>query len=210
MSDNRTLMQTSAESRSYDSSQRRYLLFLASGFLMLFALVLLSLTSGNYMTSPRDVIQALIHPEANPQIFNIVVFSRLPRLLAAILIGAALSVSGFVFQHIFLNYMASPDILGVSSGVGLGASLAIFFGFGYSLIWVFSFVGGIATVGITTAVSSLFRRDTGKSITLILSGIIIGGLMNSAIGLLKYLSNDAQLSSITYWLLGGLYNTKFN
>jgi len=209
MSENRRVIQIS-EGLNYDKSKNRYIIFLIVGFIILFGLMFLSVTCGNYNTSIYDVVQAFINPESNQQVYNIVIFSRIPRLLAAIVIGAALSVSGLVFQDIFLNHMASPDILGVSSGAGLGASMAIFFGFGYISVWIFSFIGGIASVCITVLVSSFFQSNSGKSVTLILSGIIIGGLMNSAIGLLKYLSNDAQLSSITYWLLGGLYNTNYS
>lgn len=209
MSANRRMIQTS-EGCNYDKSKNRYTIFLIVGFIILFGFVVLSITCGNYKTSLQDIVQISISPESNQQVYNIVMFSRIPRLLAAIVIGAALSVSGLVFQDIFLNHMASPDILGVSSGAGLGASMAIFFGFGYVSIWLFSFIGGIASVCITVLVSSFFQNNSGKSITLILSGIIIGGLMNSVIGLLKYLSNDAQLSSITYWLLGGLYNTNYS
>lgn len=208
MSTDRRMIQT-PEGHNYDVSQSRYIKFLIIGFVLLFGLVILSVISGNYKTSLKDIIQAFINPESSQQIYNIIIFSRLPRLFAAIIIGAALSVSGLVFQDIFVNYMASPDILGVSSGAGFGASLAIFCGFGYASIWIFSFIGGIISVFVTIIVSALFRRDSRESITLILSGIIIGGLMNSAIGLLKYLSNDAQLNSITYWLLGGLYNTNY-
>lgn len=208
MPKDREIIQTS-ESYNYDVSQKRYFILLMIGFLLLFGLVILSVTSGNYETSLEDIIYAFLNPGATPQVYNIIIFSRIPRLLAALIIGAALSVSGLVFQDIFVNHMASPDILGVSSGAGFGASLAIFWGFGYVSIWFFSFIGGIVSVCITVIVSSLFKHDSGKSITLILSGIIIGGLMNSAIGLLKYLSNDAQLNSITYWLLGGLYNVNY-
>lgn len=209
MSKNQRITQTS-EGLNYDKSKNRYIVFLIVGFIILFGLLILSLTCGNYKTSIYDIVQAFVNPESNQQVYNIVIFSRIPRLLAAIVIGAALSVSGLVFQDIFLNHMASPDILGVSSGAGLGASMAIFWGFGYVFVWFFSFIGGITSVCITVLLSSFFQNNSGKSITLILSGIIIGGLMNSAIGLLKYLSNDAQLSSITYWLLGGLYNTNYS
>ena len=198
-----------SEDIHYDASWIRYLLFLVIGFLLLAFLILMSLITGNYDTSISEVVAALVHPNSNQAVYNIVVFSRIPRLCAAMMIGAALSVSGLVFQDIFTNHMASPDILGVSAGAGFGASLAIFMGTGFTVIWILSFVGGIASVGLTVLVASLFRQNSGKSIALILSGIIIGGFLNSAIGLLKFLSNAAQLSSITYWLLGGLYNANY-
>lgn len=202
MSRNQTITQASEEGRIYNEARKKFYLFLCVGVLLLVAAVFCSLTKGKIQTSPQKVIRSFFDPESD--IRSIIIYGRLPRLIAAAAIGAALSVSGFVFQSLFVNDMASPDILGVSSGAGLGASMAIWGGFGSVSICLLSFFGGIISVGSTIAVSHIFRKDVGKSLSLILSGIIIGGFMNSAIGLFKFLANDTQLSSITYWLLGGL------
>ena len=69
--------------------------------------------------------------------------------------------------------------------------------------------GGVASVSLTVASSKLFGKNDSTSVSLILAGIVVGGLMNSLLGLFKYLSNDSQLSSITFWLLGGFYNTSY-
>lgn len=197
------------ETLIYRINQRRYYAILFAGILLCFILFVVSLCSGNFKTTPSDVINALLYPEQNPQINIIIIKSRLPRLLGSVLVGAALSVSGLTYQELFSNRMASPDILGVSAGAGVGASISIFCGLNFLLTGFFAFVGGILAVFLTLTASRLFGKNRSDTAPLVLSGIVIGGLMNSVLGLFKYLSNDSQLSSITFWLLGGLYNTSY-
>lgn len=201
-------IESTNETIQYEISQKKYLILLVTGILLLVIIICLSLVCGNYHTSLKDVIRALLNPKENGQVYRIIILSRMPRMIGALIVGAALSISGLVFQDIFLNKMASPDILGVSAGAGCGASCAIILGFSFSMIGVLSFIGGIIAVTLTIIVSSLFGRIN-KSIALILSGIVIGGLMNSLLGLFKYVSSDTQLSTITFWLLGGFNNVTY-
>lgn len=198
------------ESYVYRRSRKIYCILLLGGIIFDVLIFAASLCIGNYNTTPADVILALIDPQANAQVYKIVVYSRLPRLISAVFVGAALSVAGLTYQDIFSNRMASPDILGVSAGAGVGASVSIYFGISFWLTGLFSFIGGVAAVCLTVASSRLFGKMNGGSVSLILSGIVIGGLMNSLLGLFKYLSNDSQLASITFWLLGGFYNTRYD
>lgn len=197
------------ETNLYSKEQRSYRLLLFSGIIGVVVVFMMSLCLGNYMTSPRDVFNALAYPDAYPQIYMIVTRSRLPRLIAAMLVGASLSVAGLTYQEIFSNKMASPDILGVSAGAGVGASVSIYLGTGFLVTSTFAFIGGLAAVGLTMAASKLFDGSNKSVASLILAGIVVGGLMNSLLGLFKYLSNDSQLASITFWLLGGFYNTTY-
>ena len=197
-----------AEEKHYRASKRWFLALMAIGVTLLIGTVCLSLTCGNYHTSLKDVVSAIMNPTENSQVYIIITLSRVPRLIAALFVGAALSVAGLVYQDIFLNRMASPDLLGVSAGAGCGASFAIIMGFGFSMVGVMSFFGGILAVTLTIVVSNLFGR-TNKSIALILSGIVIAGLMNSLLGLFKYVSSDTQLATITFWLLGGFNNVTY-
>lgn len=197
------------ETTIYMKNQRRYRLLLAGGIVFSVVVFIMSLCLGNYKTSPIDVIYALINPEDNPQTYKIIIRSRLPRLLASVLVGASLSAAGLTYQDIFSNRMASPDILGVSAGAGVGASVSIYFGFSFLMTGLFAFIGGVFAVFLTVISSKLFGRNDGTSVSLILAGIVVGGLMNSLLGLFKYLSNDSQLASITFWLLGGFYNTNY-
>lgn len=193
----------------YKKENQFYILLVTIGILSLVAFVIISLCVGNYKTSISEVFNALFYPDKHPQVYNIVILSRLPRLLGAILVGAVLSVSGLVYQEIFANKMASPDLLGVSSGAGVGASIAIYYQIPFVFVGFFSFSGGVIAVFFTILIAKLFSETRNKSITLILSGIIVGGFMNSLIGLFKYLANDTQLSSITFWLMGGFYNITY-
>ena len=198
------------EATIYKKNQRWYWFLLGGGIVFSFVVFVMSLCIGNYKTTPSEVIDALVFPEANPQTYKIVTLSRLPRLLASMLVGASLSVAGLTYQELFSNKMASPDILGVSAGAGVGASISIYFGLSFVGIGICAFVGGVLAVFLTVASSQLFGKKDRSSASLILAGIVVGGLMNSLLGLFKYLSNDSQLASITFWLLGGFYNTTYS
>ena len=193
----------------YKKSQKRYRRLLVSGIVLVVTVFVMSLCLGNYKTTPTDVLASLIHPGTNPQTHKIVILSRMPRLLASILVGASLSVAGLTYQEIFSNRMASPDLLGVSAGAGVGASISIFYGFSFLLTGFIAFVGGIFAVSLTLFSAKLFGKNDKSSASLILAGIVVGGLMNSLLGLFKYMSNDSQLASITFWLLGGFYHTTY-
>ena len=198
------------ETEIYVKEQRRYNFLLLVGIISVIAVFVMSLCLGNFTTSPREVLSAITHPDIYPQIYMIVTRSRLPRLLAATLVGASLSVAGLTYQEIFSNKMASPDLLGVSAGAGVGASVSIYMGAGFLLTSTFAFIGGLAAVGLTIVASKLFSGNSRSVASLILAGIVVGGLMNSLLGLFKYLSNDSQLASITFWLLGGFYSTTYH
>lgn len=196
------------EENVYRKNNIRFYALLIFGIIALILTVGISLTTGNYKTSISEVIKSLINPESNLQIYNIVIYSRIPRLISALIVGLSLAISGLTYQEIFKNKMASPDVLGVSQGASVGAALAIVLSCSFVLTSFISFVGGIIAVMLTLTISQLFKGKD-KSISLILSGIVVGGFMSSALGFIKYISNDRQLSSITFWLLGGFYNTTY-
>lgn len=197
------------EKIKYKKNKKRYLIILSIGIFLCLSIFALSLCMGNYKTSLKDVIQALITRDESNNVYKIIKLIRMPRLLAAIVVGVALSISGLVYQDIFNNRMASPDILGVSSGAGVGASIAIFLGLPFIFTSALAFFSGLIAVLLSMLISCLFSKSTHNNVALILAGIIVGGLMSSFLGLFKYLSNDSQLSSITFWLLGGFYNVTY-
>ena len=128
----------------------------------------------------------------DPVQHNVIFNLRLPRIGAALLVGMALAVAGTVFQGIFRNPLVSPDLLGVSSGAGVGAALALLRG-----------GGGLLAVLVTMSIPQLMRRDS--VIVLVLAGIIVSGFMMACLGLLKYLADpETQLADIVYWQLGSL------
>lgn len=137
--------------------------------------------------------------------FEAVIFNiRLPRILAAIIVGAALSVAGAAYQGIFKNPLVSPDILGASAGAGFGATVAIILSLNGLGIQLFAFVFGLLAVFITYLIGSRLIR-TNISLILVLAGIIVGTLFSSFISLLKYIADPYEkLPAITFWLMGGL------
>ena len=189
--------------------QSHYHIYLTVGISLVVLCCMLSLCLGNYPTSPGTVIQSVLHPEFHANVLNILVLSRLPRLIASLTVGAALSTAGLVYQEIFSNSMASPDILGVSAGAGCGAAFSIMRGYSFLMTGMFAFFGGLLAVGLTMTVAALFYRSS-RSVSLILGGIVIGGMMNSFLGFMKYTSDVQQLTSITFWLLGGFDRVQYH
>lgn len=136
---------------------------------------------------------------------NVVFLIRIPRIAAAVLIGAALSVSGAVYQSTFRNPLVSPDLLGVSSGACVGAAMAILLGFSMRLVQSFAFLGGIAAVLLATFLPKLLRNSS--NMMLVLSGIIVSGFMNSVLGITKFFAEEqSELASIVFWQMGSLAN----
>ena len=129
---------------------------------------------------------------------------RLPRILACVLIGASLAISGAAYQAMFVNSLISPSILGVLSGAGFGAAVGMFFKFNEYLIQLSTFSFGFLAVAVALGVSALYSRS-GSVIVLVLGGVISGSLFTSLLSVLKYAAdpNDA-LPAITYFLMGSL------
>lgn len=134
---------------------------------------------------------------------------RLPRIATALLAGAALGLSGAVFQGLLLNPLADPYTLGVSSGAAFGAALVIIAGLlvpgaGWlAAPWVLT-VGAFAASCLTLAVVIALARDRDSRLSptnLILAGVIMSAILSAAISFVKYLAGD-QVGSIVFWLLG--------
>ncbi|MBL8520297.1 MAG: iron ABC transporter permease [Betaproteobacteria bacterium] len=180
----------------------------ALGLLLLLAL--LSLSVGRFGLAPADVLRALWAgmagaPNALPPGHEAVIWQiRGPRVLAAMLVGAALAGAGAVYQNLFRNPLVSPDILGVSSGAALGAVLAIFLSLPVLAIQGFAFGGGLLAVALVYLIGSAVRGHD-PILALILTGVVVGTLLGSGIAMLKYLADPYnQLPAITFWLLGSL------
>ncbi len=170
-------------------------------FGMLF-LAFLSLTIGYYKMSFQDTIRALfLLPTQDRQVSNIVYNIRLPRVLATMLVGASLSVSGSAYQGMFKNPLVSPDILGVTSGASVGAAFAILLNQSLIVTQVVAFLFGILATSISYVISQKTRLQ--KTVSIILSGTVIGSICTSIVSMIKYISdpNDA-LPEITFWLMG--------
>ncbi len=178
--------------------------------LALSAAIILALLVGKFPLSFADLWQVLLARLSGTPVLGsadtVIWQLRLPRILAAILVGASLAVAGAAYQGMFRNPLVSPDILGVSAGAGLGAICAIFFNLPLYLVQLFAFVGGLFAVAAVYALASLVRRHD-PVLVLVLAGIALGALLGAGISLLKILADPyTQLPTITFWLLGGLHS----
>lgn len=171
--------------------------------LCLAALAFGAVMIGPFALSPGQTVMALLgqgDAQASIVVWNI----RVPRVAAALLVGAALAAAGASYQALFRNPLVSPDILGVSAGAGLGAVAGIFLSLPVAAIQASAFVGGMAAVGFVTLVASMVR-NTDRTLTLVLIGVVIGALAGAATSLLKVMADPYdQLPAITFWLLGSL------
>ena len=177
--------------------------------LLPFGVLVLSFALGRYPVSPGEFWSLLMSPffpssSAPSEILEIIVFKmRLPRILAALLVGASLSVSGACYQGMFRNPLASPSILGAAAGAGFGATLGICAGLHVLCIQVLSFLFSLFAVGITCLLSSRIRHD--RTLGLVLGGILTGSLFTAGTSLLKYTADPFdKLPTITFWLMGSL------
>lgn len=178
-------------------------------FAVLLGLSVLALTVGPYPLSPGDAIAMLFRSVSGGETAEsregTVLFAiRLPRVIAALTVGGALAAAGAAYQGMFRNPLVSPDILGVSSGAGLGAVLGIFLSLPVLAIQGMAFLGGIAAVSLVTAIAAAVRNRDAVLI-LVLAGVVVGALAGAATSLLKVLADPYdQLPAITFWLLGSL------
>jgi iron complex transport system permease protein len=180
---------------------------------VLVAAVLLSFAVGHYPVSLGDMLDVLAAkltghtPDVSATVENVIWQVRGPRVVAAVLVGAALAVAGTAFQGLFRNPLVSPDILGASSGAALGAVLGIYFSLGVFAIQGLAFIGGLAAVAAVYVIGSTVRsRD--PILVLVLTGVVIGALLGAGVGLVKYLADPYnQLPAMTFWLLGSLSAT---
>ncbi len=177
-------------------------------------LFFVSFMLGRYPVAPVDVVKTILSPifpqlAVSPEINSIVFTIRLPRIIAALLVGAALSIAGASFQGIFKNPLVSPDLLGVSMGAGFGAAIAILANAGNALIQLSAFIFGIISVSITYGISKAYKA--GGILLLVLSGTAVSAFFNALISGAKFMADPYdKLPQITYWLMGSLSAVNFD
>jgi iron complex transport system permease protein len=180
---------------------------------VLIGALLLAFSLGRYPVGVGDLFEIITakivgHPSDVPAAAVNVLFQvRGPRVLTAVLVGAALAVAGTAFQGLFRNPLVSPDLLGASSGAALGAVLGIYLSLGVFAVQVLAFIGGLAAVAAVYLIGSTVRaRD--PILVLVLTGVVIGALLGAGVGLVKYIADPYnQLPAMTFWLLGSLAAT---
>ncbi len=178
-------------------------------------ILLLTLTQGAY---PLTLKQIILNIESLPDIIKrttpitpeqrVFYYVRLPRVLAAFLVGAALASSGSGYQALFRNPLVSPGILGVLGGAGFGASIGILLDQPFYIVQLLAFLFGV--IAVMAAYGIAWRGGGARIIDLVLGGIIVSIFFRSLISVVKFMADpEEKLPQIVYWLMGGLAGTSW-
>lgn len=189
------------KSISAKKSNKNLRYYFVAAIIMVAAFVI-SIGVGKYPITIKEIIYILINKEVDPMAKTVFYTLRISRTIMAALAGIGLAVSGSVYQTVFKNPLATPDIIGVSSGANLGAAIAIsFFAGSTTIIAVSSFLGGIIAVSIALFLTRI-SKDKGIS-TFVLAGIVIGSLSQGMIMMIKFFADpERQLAAIEFWSMG--------
>jgi len=171
---------------------------------------LLSFLVGRYPVEVGTVMRVLgaelgiVTPDWPEVVRTVVVEVRLPRILAGMLVGGGLALSGACYQGVFRNPLVSPFTLGVSAGAGFGAALAILLFPAPMVVVGSAFTFGLLAVGLCFL---LARGGGAAPLVLVLAGIVVGAFFTALLSLTKFLADpEAKLPLIEFWLLGSLAN----
>lgn len=174
----------------------------------------LSVCLGRYMVAPGDVFKILLSNIADiPRTWSemdtsVVMQVRLPRIIIALLAGAAMSVAGAAMQGMLSNPLASPDTLGVASGASFGAALALLFTGNMIAVQLVAMLFGLVAMALAYIISLVRKKSS--TIMIILAGVIVAAFFEALVSLVKYVADpDTKLPAITYWLMGSFANTTY-
>ncbi|MDR2951733.1 MAG: iron ABC transporter permease [Treponema sp.] len=172
--------------------------------ILLLAAILVSLALGRYPISIRDILGRVFRGNFKSPGMEAVFFTvRLPRVILACLVGTALAAAGASYQGVFQNPLASPDILGASSGAATGATLAILLRLPKPFVTLFAFCMSLGTIALVMIIGERARAK--RVVGIILAGLMVSALHNAAISWIKLLADpDKVLPEIVYWLMGSL------
>ncbi|MGD6934160.1 MAG: FecCD family ABC transporter permease [Candidatus Bathyarchaeia archaeon] len=200
---------------------RRWQVWLFLLVLFLIIVILVSLNIGSSFISFENIFKIFFNKLtfSNPSYFQVsdvetslVLDVRLPRILCACLVGAALSIAGAVYQGLFRNPLADPYTIGASAGAALGATASIVLGIsftvlGISTLPIFAFIGCISAVLLVYVISKVGTKVPVQ--TLLLSGIAVSIFLSAVVSYLQYISPD-KLHQSQFWLLGSFSYTEWN
>ena len=180
--------------------------WIAFGFLalLLMSFIVWNINSGSIEISVREIMEILFLGKGDDTALNIIWEIRLPRILAAIILGGALSVSGFLLQTFFGNPIASPFVLGISSGAKLVVSLVMIFLLGKSMVAssavliLAAFVGSMISMGFVLLVAKKVKQMS----ALIISGIMIGYICSAVTDFVITFADDSNIVNLHNWSMG--------
>ncbi|MBO4677558.1 MAG: iron ABC transporter permease [Oscillospiraceae bacterium] len=201
------------------TSRKGYAFFIAALVLVLVVLVLFSFYLGRFSRIKLSSIPKILLNEILP-VFektwtkvdeSVVLNLRFPRIIASIVVGASLAISGAVYQALFSNPVASSDSLGVSSSAAFGAVLGFLLNLNIVSVKVLSFLVGCAAVFSIYVIASRINNRKNVTVFLILIGMVISSLFSAMLSVLKYIADPIdQLPKITYWLMGSMSNVRLS
>lgn len=191
------------------SNKRMFRLAVVSTILivLLIAALVMGISLGSTHAGLDAIIQTLLRSQSSsPMLQAIIWHIRFPRVLLAVLVGAALSAGGLVFQALLRNPLAEPYILGISGGSAIGAIIGIILGFSrFPGVTGMAFAGSMCTlllVMITSSGRSILKKDS-----LLLAGVMVNAFCSAVIMFLVSMTRDAQLNNIIFWLMGDMSMT---
>jgi iron complex transport system permease protein len=177
--------------------------------------IFLSICVGRYPLPLQMVGRMLWHKlmpgsaEITEMYYSIVWDIRLPRAILGAMVGGCLAISGTAFQGLFRNPLVSSGILGVSSGAGFGAALAILLFNSMSATYAFALIFGILAVCLSYLIGRMYK--TTPAIMLVLGGVIVSSVFSALISFAKYVADPyEQLPTIVFWLMGSLAAARYH
>ncbi|WP_253901598.1 iron ABC transporter permease [Arthrobacter sp. PAMC 25486] len=182
-------------------------------------MALFSAGIGQMQLSPSEILASLLHgigldwgtlpthPYAGSALWSV----RFPRVVMAVVVGAALACSGVLMQGVFGNPLAEPGVVGVSSGAAALACVVIVFGLNFFGTWTVAFaafLGGLAATAVVYATA----RSGGRTevVTLVLTGVAINAVGGAVIALMTFLGDSSSREEIIFWQLGSLNGTRWD
>ncbi len=188
------------------------------GLFLLLIFFILNLVIGSVDIPLSDIIAIILGDEGEKESWRFIIMqSRLPQSLTALLSGAALAVSGLMLQTAFSNPLAGPDVFGINSGAGLGVALVMlamggsvsagmFTATGFVAILLAAFIGAMIVTGIIFGFSNIVKNN----IILLIIGLMIGYIANSAISLLNFFATEEGVKSYMVWGMGNFGGVSMN
>lgn len=174
--------------------------------------IVISLALGKFPVPPGDIAGFFLmkifgvgsmESERCALLSSVLLDIRLPRILAAAIIGASLSVAGASYQAMFVNPLVSPSLLGVLAGASFGAALGMVFSQNWMTVQCLTFIFGFLAVMISIVIARIHKGNA--VLLLVLGGVISSALFTSLLSIVKYVADPAnQLPAIVQWLMGGL------
>ena len=195
-----------------NKKQTRYTLAFAILFILLFLMLLWNINSGSVSLSISQIWNIIVKHMGEETAYHIVWEIRLPRILSAVILGGALSVSGFLLQTFFANPIAGPFVLGISSGAKLVVSLVMIFflskgiTLGSSALIIAAFVGAMISMGFILLVSRKVKRMS----MLVICGVMIGYICSAVTDFVVTFADDSNIVNLHNWSLGSFSGMSWN